>query len=167
MKLTSENLKNLHELYINHLEKALDMEQKITKALPAMIDKSSSPDLASALRSHLQETEGHVQKVEQLLQRHIGKSKSSTCKAIAGLITQAEDGMKDAKDPEVRDATIIASAQEVEHHEMAVYGTLRTWAQTMKHTEDVQTLESILKEEKAADEKLSALAGPSNTRAAA
>jgi ferritin-like metal-binding protein YciE len=167
MKLTSENLKTLHGLYITHLKKALEMEQKITKALPTMAEKSTTPELANAFRTHLKETEGHVSKVEQILQRHTGSAKTETCKAISALITEAEDGIKDAKDPMVLDVTLIASAQEVEHHEMAVYGTLRTWAETMGHSGDVPILESILKEEKAADEKLTRIAMDANARAAA
>lgn len=167
MKLTSENLKTLHGLYIAHLKKALEMEQKITKALPTMVEKSTTPELANAFRSHLKETEGHVSKVEQILQRHTGSAKTETCKTIAALITEAEDGIKDAKDPMVLDVTLIAAAQEVEHHEMAVYGTLRTWAATMGHSGDVPILESILKEEKAADEKLTRIATETNARAAA
>ena len=167
MKLTSEHLKTLHGLYIAHLKKALDMEQKITKALPTMAEKAKTPDLANAFRTHLKETEGHVSKVEQILQQHTGSAKAETCKAISALITEAEDGIKDAKDPMVLDVTLIAAAQEVEHHEMAVYGTLRSWAETMGHTGDVSILESILKEEKAADEKLTGISLEANARAAA
>jgi ferritin-like metal-binding protein YciE len=167
MKLTSENLKTLHGLYIAHLKKALDMEQRITKALPTMAEKATTPDLANAFRTHLKETEGHVSKLEQILQRHTGSAKTDTCKSISALITEAEDGIKDAKDPMVLDVTLIGDAQQVEHHEIAVYGTLRSWAETMGHTGDVPLLESILNEEKAADEKLTRIAMDTNVRAAA
>ncbi|HEX6495949.1 MAG TPA: ferritin-like domain-containing protein [Acidobacteriaceae bacterium] len=167
MKLTSDNLKTLHELYIAHLKKTLDMEREITKALPKMVDKSSTPELANAFRNHLRETEGHVSRIEQILQRHTGSAKSETCKAIGSLITEAEDGIRDAKDPMVLDVTLIAAGQEVEHHEIAVYGTLRSWAQLMNHNEDVALLESTLKEEKAADEKLTRISVEANARAAA
>jgi ferritin-like metal-binding protein YciE len=168
MKLTSEHLKTLHSLYIVHLKKALDMEREITKALPKMVDKSTTPELANAFRSHLKETEGHVSRIEQILQRQTGSAKSETCKAIGALITEAEDGIKDAKDdPMVLDVTLIAAGQEVEHHEIAVYGTLRSWAQLMGHNEDVSLLEASLKEEKAADEKLTRISVDANARAAA
>jgi ferritin-like metal-binding protein YciE len=168
MKLTSEHLKTLHALYIAHLKKALDMEREITKALPKMVDKSTTPELANAFRSHLKETEGHVSRIEQILQRQTGSAKSETCKAIGALITEAEDGIKDAKDdPMVLDVTLIAAGQEVEHHEIAVYGTLRSWAQLMGHNEDVSLLEASLKEEKAADEKLTRISVDANARAAA
>jgi ferritin-like metal-binding protein YciE len=167
MKLTSENLKTLHSLYIAHLKKALDMEQEITKALPTMVEKSTTPELANAFRSHLKETEGHVSRIQQILERHTGSAKSETCKVINALVTEAKDGIKDAKDPMVLDVTLIAAGQEVEHHEIAVYGTLRSWAQLMGHNEDVTLLESTLKEEKAADEKLTGISVEANARAAA
>ena len=168
MKLTSEHLKTLHALYIDHLKKALDMEKEITKALPKMVDKSTTPELATAFRSHLKETEGHVSRLEQILQRHTGSAKTETCKTIGALITEAENGIKDAKDDAtILDVTLIAAGQEVEHHEIAVYGTLRTWAQLMGHQDDVSQLESTLKEEKAADEKLTRISVDANARAAA
>ena len=168
MKFTSEHLKSLHELYIAHLKKALDMEREITKALPTMVEKSSTPELANAFRTHLRETEGHVSRIEQILKRQTGSASSETCKVIGALVTEAKDGIKDAKDDAtVLDATLIASAQQVEHHEMAVYGTLRSWAQLMGHNEDVGLLESTLKEEKAADEKLTRISTEANARAAA
>jgi ferritin-like metal-binding protein YciE len=167
MKLTSENLKTLHGLYITQLKKTLDMEREITKALPKMVEKSTTPELANAFRTHLRETEGHVTRIEQILQRHTGSAKSETCKVINALVTEAEDGIKDAKDPMVLDATLIAAGQQVEHHEIASYGTLRSWAQLMGHNEDVALLESTLKEEKAADEKLTKISVEANARAAA
>jgi ferritin-like metal-binding protein YciE len=168
MKLTSEHLKTLHALYIVHLKKALDMEQEITKALPKMVEKSTTPQLATAFRSHLKETEGHVSRLEQILERHTGSAETETCKTIGALITEAENGIKDAKDDTaVLDVTLIAAGQEVEHHEIAVYGTLRSWAQLMGHKEDVSLLESTLKEEKAADEKLTGISVEVNAMAAA
>jgi ferritin-like metal-binding protein YciE len=167
LKLTSDHFKSLHELYIAHLKKALDMEREITKALPTMVDKSSTPELANAFRSHLKETEGHVSRIEQILRRHTGSTTPETCKVIAALVTEAKDGVKDAKDDAaVLDATLIAAAQQVEHHEIAVYGTLRSWAQLMGHKEDVALLESTLKEEKAADEKLTRISTEANALAA-
>jgi ferritin-like metal-binding protein YciE len=168
MKFTSEHLKSLHELYIAQLKKTLDMEREITKALPTMAEKASTPDLANAFRNHLRETEGHVSRIEQILKRQTGSAETVTCKVIGSLVTEAKDGIKDAKDDAtVLDATLIASAQQVEHHEIAIYGTLRSWAQLMGHNEDVALLESTLKEEKAADEKLTRISADANARAAA
>jgi ferritin-like metal-binding protein YciE len=165
MKLFSENIEDLRTLYITDLKKALDMEQKITKALPTMIEKSTDPQLATAFRNHLTETEGHVAKVEGLLRDASGDDSTSTCKAISSLITEAEDNIKDAGDESIRDITLIASAQQVEHHEMAVYGTLRNWAELLGEVEAADTLESILDEEKAADQLLTTISDSVNTSA--
>jgi ferritin-like metal-binding protein YciE len=165
MKLFSENIEDLRTLYIASLKKALDMEQKITRALPTMIEKSTDPQLATAFRNHLEETRGHVAKVEDLLRDVTGEADASTCKAISALITEAEDNIKDASDPSVRDITLIASAQQVEHHEIAVYGTLRTWAELLGQDGAADTLEGILEQEKKADELLSTISDSVNTTA--
>jgi len=166
MKLFSENIEDLRTLYVTSLKKALDMEQKITKALPTMIEKSTDPQLATAFRNHLTETQGHVTKVQSLLRDATGDTSTSTCKAISALITEAEDNIKDAAEPSIRDITIIASAQQVEHHEIAVYGTLRTWAELLGQDGAANTLEGILEEEKNADELLSTISDSVNTTAA-
>ena len=165
MKLFSENIEDLRTLYVANLKKALDMEQKITKALPKMIEKSTDPQLATAFSNHLEQTRGHVTKVESLLREVKGDADTSTCKAISALITEAEDSIKDAGDASIRDITLIASAQQVEHHEMAVYGTLRTWAELLAQDEAADILDSILEEEKYADELLSSIADTVNTSA--
>jgi ferritin-like metal-binding protein YciE len=164
MKFFSENLQDLRELYINNLQKALDMEEHITKALPTMIEKSTDPALKAAFETHLEETRGHVAKVERLLQA-FGKDDAVTCKVISALVSEAEDGIKDAGDEAVRDVTLIGAAQQVEHHEMAVYGTLRNWAMLLGEGEQAITLESILDEEKNADSLLSGIADRVNTTA--
>lgn len=167
MKLFSANIEDLRTLYVTNLKKALDMEQKITDALPKMIEKSTDPQLASAFRDHLQQTEGHVSRVEGLLRNITGDSDTATCKGIGGLVTEAEDSIKDAKDTAIRDITLIAAGQQVEHHEMAVYGTLRNWANILGLSNDAQVLESILEEEKAADKRLTSLSDGVNLQAAA
>jgi ferritin-like metal-binding protein YciE len=165
MKLFSENIEDLRTLYIANLKKALDMEQKITKALPTMIEKSTDPQLATAFRNHLEETKGHVTRIESLLHAATGEASTSTCKAISALVTEAEDNIKDATDLSIRDITLIASAQQVEHHEIAVYGTLRTWAELLGEEDASNILEGILDEEKAADELLSDISDSVNTSA--
>ena len=167
MKLFSAHIEDLRTLYISNLKKALDMEQEITDALPKMIEKSTDQQLATAFRDHLQQTQGHVTRVEELLRRSTGDIDTLTCKAIGGLVTEAEDSIKDASDPAIRDITLIACAQQVEHHEIAVYGTLRTWAMLLGLSSDAQVLESILNEEKAADKLLSSISDGVNLQAAA
>jgi ferritin-like metal-binding protein YciE len=165
MKLFSENIEDLRTLYIAQLKKALDMEQKITKALPTMIEKSTDPQLATAFRTHFEETKGHVVKVESLLHAATGEADTSTCKVISALVTEAEDGIKDAGDDSIRDITLIGAAQQVEHHEIAVYGTLRSWAELLGEDHAADVLDSILEEEKNADEILSTISDTVNTAA--
>jgi ferritin-like metal-binding protein YciE len=163
MKLFSENIEDLRTLYVTGLKKALDMEEKITKALPKMIEKSTDTQLASAFRNHLTETQGHVANIRTLLLEATGDDSTSTCKAISSLITEAEDNIKDAGDPSIRDISLIASAQQVEHHEIAVYGTLRNWAELLGQDGAANTLESILEEEKNADQLLTQISDSVNT----
>jgi ferritin-like metal-binding protein YciE len=167
MKVFSANIQDLRSLYISNLKKALDMEQKITKALPDLIEKASDPDLVLAFETHLEETRGHVSRVESLLQRSIGDSKTETCKVINGLTTEATDTVKDVTDPSIRDIALIGAAQQVEHHEIAVYGTLRRWAEILGLSEDVVVLEAIEEEEGNADALLSEIAERVNFQAAA
>lgn len=165
MKLFSAHIEDLRTLYISNLKKALDMEQKITKSLPDLIDNSSDPELADAFRMHLDETQGHVSTVESLLRKHIGETATETCKVIGGLVTEASDTIKDATDPSVRDIALIGAAQQVEHHEIAVYGTLRRWAEILGLDEDAALLESVEAEEENADAVLSEIADRVNLEA--
>ena len=167
MKVFSANIQDLRTLYVTNLKKALDMEQKITKALPDLIDKASDPELITAFETHLKETDGHVAKVQALLQRNIGETKTETCKVINGLTTEASDTIKDVTDSSIRDIALIGAAQQVEHHEIAVYGTLRRWAEILGLPEDAVVLESIEAEEANADELLSEIAERVNFQAAA
>jgi ferritin-like metal-binding protein YciE len=167
MKVFSANIEDLRSLYISNLKKALDMEQKITKALPDLIEKSTDADLALAFQTHLEETKQHVTKVEGLLQRNTGARKTETCKVINGLTTEASDTIKDVTDTSIRDIALIGAAQQVEHHEIAVYGTLRRWAKILGLPEDVLVLESIEEEEGNADQILSEIADRVNFKAAA
>ena len=167
MKVFSANIQDLRTLYVSNLKKALDMEQKITKALPDLIEKATDPELAKAFQIHLEETDGHVQRIENLLRRHIGESKTETCKVINGLTTEASDTIKDVIDPSIRDIALIGAAQQVEHHEIAVYGTLRRWAEILGLAEDAVVLEATETEEVNADERLSEIAERINYQAAA
>lgn len=166
MKLLSANIEDLRSLYISNLQKALDMEQKITKALPAMIENSSDAELSAAFRTHLEETKGHVQKIESLLQGHTGKATAETCKVINGLTTEASDTIKDVTSPEIRDIALIGAGQQVEHHEIAVYGTLRRWAEILDLGNDVTVLKSIEREEGNADALLTEVSQRINVQAA-
>ena len=165
MKLFSANIEDLRTLYITNLKKALDMEQKITKALPDLIENSSDTDLSDAFRAHLDETQGHVSTVESLLRTHIGEAATETCKVINGLTAEASAVIKDATNTTVRDIALIGAAQEVEHHEIAVYGTLRRWAEILGLDQDAALLESIEAEEENADAVLTEIASRVNLEA--
>lgn len=165
MKLFSANIEDFRTLYTTHLEKALDMERKIVKALPSLVEHATDIDLSVALQNHLEETKGHVTRVEELLQRNTGDVDTTTCKAIDGLTTGASDTIKDVTEPSLRDIALIASAQEVEHHEIAVYGTLKAWANLLGLAQDVAVLELIEQEEINADELLTQLSTRVNREA--
>jgi ferritin-like metal-binding protein YciE len=167
MKLISAHIKDLRTLYIDNLRKALDMEQKITKALPDVIEKVSDPELATALNNHLEETRGHVRKVEALLKRNTDDATTEACKVIGSLTTEASDTIKDVTNRQILDIALIGAAQQVEHHEIAVYGTLSRWAEILGENDDVSDLKSIENEEANADKLLSQIAGKVNSLAAA
>ncbi|MCE3259508.1 MAG: hypothetical protein K0S12_1149 [Bacteroidetes bacterium] len=147
MKLFEEELKDIY-----WAEKAL------TKAIPKMIKKATSEELIEALESHLEETENQVKRVERVFESIDKKPVAKKCEAMDGLIKEAEEIMKEAEEGAMRDAGIISAAQKVEHYEIASYGTLRTFAQTLGLNEAVTLLEEILDEEKNADEKLTQIA---------
>jgi ferritin-like metal-binding protein YciE len=166
MKLFSANVEDLRTLYISNLKKALDMEQKITKALPDLIEAASDPDLRAAFSNHLEQTRGHVQKIQQLVRSNTGETSTETCKVINGLTTEASDTIKDVTDPSIRDIALVGAGQQVEHHEIAVYGTLRRWAEIL-NLQDATVIRSIENEEIKADELLTSLSKRVNLQAAA
>lgn len=165
MKFMSANLDNLRKLYVDELQHLHSAETQITKALPKMIEKSTDPQLKQALDMHLQETMGHVARLEQILQNAVGEVNAKKSKGIAALITEGEDLITDASDEAVRDAGIIAAAQKVEHYEMAAYGTVRTFAEILGQTQQADLLEKTLEEEKHADAVLTQISDTANTRA--
>lgn len=165
MKFFSANLEDLRELYNTTLQKTLDMEQQITDALPTMIEKATDPQLKQAFQTHLSETQTHVNRVELIVTNIYGSAKTSKCKVASALISSAQSLVGDTSDPAVRDAALIASAQQVEHHEMAIYGTLRTWAQILGEPNAAETFHQILEQEKNADSTLTAISEPVNRSA--
>jgi ferritin-like metal-binding protein YciE len=166
MGLFTPDTNTLRELYTVHLKKALNMEQQIVeKGLPAMIENSTNPNLAAAFRNHLEESREHVARLQQILQENEGEVSDSTCKAMTALISEGSSSAKDAEDPTVRDVVLIAAGNEVEHHEIAVYGTLATWADVLGEERHAALLEQTLEEEKKADLLLTQLAEQINIEA--
>ncbi|MFY9792861.1 MAG: ferritin-like domain-containing protein [Candidatus Sulfotelmatobacter sp.] len=165
MKFFSANLDSLRKLYIDQLQQLHSVETQITDALPKMIQSATEPQLKNALQTHLQETKGHVARLEQILNQATGSVDSKKSKGMAALITEGEDVIKDAADNSVRDAGIIAAAQKVEHYEMAAYGTVRTFAEILGHDAQAALLDQTLEEEKHADSVLTQISDTANTRA--
>ena len=159
---------SMEDLFVEQLEDLYDAEKQLTKALPKMAKAASNGRLRSAFESHLEETRGHVGRLEEVFELVNRKAKATTCEAMKGLIEEGEN-MIDAKgDDEVRDAALIAAAQRVEHYEIAGYGTIRNFARRLGLEEAAQILQQTLDEEGAADKKLTQLAEQAvNQRAAA
>ena len=152
------NLENLKQVYVDELKDAYDFEHQILDALPKMEEAASSPELKRAFQEHRRETENQVRRLEQVF-NHLGlDAERKTCKGMKGLIAEGEDFVKARGDGAAIDAALISGAQRVEHYEMAVYGTLRTYARALGHEEQATLLQQNLSEEKAADEKLTGLA---------
>lgn len=166
MGLFSKDIKSMEDLFIHTLQDVYYAENQIVKALPKMIDKATNRQLSAGLRSHLKETEGQVKRLEQVFERLGKEPKGVDCPAIDGLIKEADEVAGEVEDSKVLDAAIVGSAQAVEHYEMSRYGTLIAWAKEIGYDNVVSLLNANLKEEKAADKKLSTLAeGKVNRRA--
>ena len=159
--------KTLHDAFIDELRDAYDAEKQLLRALPKMAKKATAEDLSAAFEAHLEETRGHVDKLEQVFGTLDEKVRGKHCDGIAGIIEEGKSVMEEDFDAETMDACLIAGGQRAEHYEMAAYGTLIAWAKVMGHTEAADLLEEILEEEKAADQKLSALAEGGINQAAA
>jgi ferritin-like metal-binding protein YciE len=148
----------LHDAFIDELRDAYDAEKQLLKALKKMAKAATSPELREAFESHLQETEGQVGRLEEAFGVLDEKVRGKHCDGIAGIIEEGKNVMEEDFDEATLDACLIAAGQRAEHYEIAAYGTLVAWAQAMGHTEVMNLLQQTLDEEKAADEKLTALA---------
>lgn len=148
----------LMKLFEDELKDIYWAEKKLTKAIPKMIKNATSPELVKALKNHLAETEEQVIRCEKVFDSIGKKAVAKKCEAMAGLTKEAEEIMEDCEEGAMCDAGIISAAQKVEHYEIASYGTLRQFAQTLGLTEAVALLEETLNEEKGADETLSEVA---------
>lgn len=148
----------LHKLFEEELKDIYWAEKALTKAIPKMIKNATSEELIEALEDHLEETQGHVQRVEQVFEL-LGKSpQAKKCEAMEGLIKEAEEIMEESDPGVMCDAGIILAAQKVEHYEIATYGTLCTFAKTLGLDEIKDILGDTLEEEKTADETLTGVA---------
>ncbi|MBX6316603.1 MAG: ferritin-like domain-containing protein [Isosphaeraceae bacterium] len=151
-------LESLKELFVEELRDLYHAEQQILKALPKMADAASHQELKSAFQQHLEQTKGHVERLETIFEKLGQSPKGKTCKGMEGLIREGEEMIKEDAEPEVRDAALISAAQRVEHYEIAGYGTVRTYAQLLQNDEVARLLQQTLNEEGETDKKLTRLA---------
>jgi ferritin-like metal-binding protein YciE len=155
----------VEQLFIEELKDLLSAETQITKTLPKLIEAAESVDLKSAFEHHLKETEGHVERLEKAF-KILGKNpKSNACDGIRGILSEGSEMLHETAAGDIRDVALIAAAQRVEHYEMAAYGTVRTYAEDLNQPEIAELLEETLKEEKAADKKLTEISREVNARA--
>jgi len=161
-------LKSLEDLFVHSMRDVYYAEKQILKTLPKMARKTDSDALRAAFEEHMQETEGHIERLEKVFELCELTARGVTCPGINGIIEEGKEIMDDTVDPDTMDAGLIASAQAVEHYEICRYGTMVAWAKELGMPEAARLLQQNLDEEYGADRKLSALAeGRLNREAAA
>jgi len=158
MGLFTKDIKNMDDLLLHGLKDIYYAENQIIKSLPKLIEKATNRDLSKGLKEHLEETKGQVERLDQAFKKLGKEPEGVQCPAIDGLISEANEVAGEVADKDVLDAAIVGSAQAVEHYEIARYGTLIAWADTLGHDDIIRLLNTNLNEEKAADKKLSTVA---------
>jgi ferritin-like metal-binding protein YciE len=152
------NVNSFRDLYIAELQEIRSVEEQLIGALPRMADVAGHAELKQGIQTHLEETRAQQARVEEILRRHNAEPREHVDQAMQAMLQEAEKWASMVQDQNLRDAGLIASAQRVEHYEIAVYGSLATWAKQLGLDEDLQALLAILEEEKRTDERLSRLA---------
>jgi ferritin-like metal-binding protein YciE len=155
---------NLQELFVEELRDIYDAEKQLVKALPKMAKAAESDELREAFEEHLEQTRGHVARLEQVFKLVGMAARGKTCEGMKGLISEGEEAISEMEGI-VLDAALIASAQKVEHYEIATYGTLATFADVLEMQEAKGLLGQTLEEEKETDEKLTGIASQINPEA--
>jgi ferritin-like metal-binding protein YciE len=150
--------KTLDDLFLETLKDIYYAEKQLVKALPKMAKAADDPLLKQSFEMHLEETEGHVERLERIFEILDKPARGKTCDAILGIVEEAKSVMEDFKGTAANDAGLIAAGQAAEHYEISRYGSLKAWAQQLGMSEAVKLLDATLKEEKATDQKLSDLA---------
>jgi ferritin-like metal-binding protein YciE len=151
------SLDSLNTFFINELKDVYNAEKQLVTALPRMAKAAASPELENAFTTHLEETKGHVERLEQIFGMLDLPVRGKKCKGMEGLLEEGKEILQEEGEDSVIDAALIASAQRVEHYEIAAYGCLRTYAELLGHTKAVDLLTETLSEEEAADKKLTEL----------
>jgi ferritin-like metal-binding protein YciE len=165
--ITPNDFPTLHELYAAQLRYLLSTENQIVKGLPVMIGQADDQQLKQAFQSHLQETQEHVARLEKLLSELKGSADDKKDPILTAIVGSAENIAKETKSGPVRDAGLIATAQKIEHYEIASYGSARDWARHLGLANHVSTLQKTLDEEKHADALLTEIAQRTNSSASA
>lgn len=151
-------LETLRDLYIHELKDLYSAEKQIIRALPRMAKAASNKQLAAAFKAHLTQTERHAERLEQILEMHDESTRGPKCAGMEGLLTEGDEMATKDAEPEVRDAGLIASAQRVEHYEIAGYGCARTYAEELGDKRGAKLLDTTLREESDTDERLTKIA---------
>lgn len=159
------SVESIEDLFLDELKDLYSAEKQITKALPKMAKAASTEELATAFQEHLEETKGHVERLEKIFQILGKRGTGKTCEGMKGLITEGSEMIQEVEKGPIRDAGLISAAQRVEHYEMAGYGTVRTLAELLGKDDIAELLEATLSEEKAADEKLTEISESVNEEA--
>jgi ferritin-like metal-binding protein YciE len=158
MGLFTKDIATMDDLLLHGLKDIYYAENQILKSLPKLIDKATNRDLSKGLKDHLEETKNQVARLDQVFKKLGQDPQGVQCPAIDGLISEADELAGEVADKVVLDAAIIGAAQSVEHYEIARYGTLIAWAESLGHDDIIRLLNTNLNEEKAADKKLSTVA---------
>ncbi|HKF26312.1 MAG TPA: ferritin-like domain-containing protein, partial [Candidatus Acidoferrum sp.] len=156
---------SLQELYVEQLRDLYSAENQLVKALPKMAKAAQSPTLRQGFEHHLDQTKGHVDRLEQIFSVLDESPKGRKCAGMEGLVEEGEEVIKEQSSSDALDAGLIASAQRVEHYEIAAYGTVRSFAELLGENDAVDLLQQTLDEEKATDEKLTELSKEVNAQA--
>ncbi len=164
MKTSTQEISTLHELFLEQLRDLYSAENQLVAALPKMAEAATAPALRQGFEDHLEQTKGHVRRLEEIFESFGEDPDGKTCQAMKGLVKEGKEAIDDDFSPEVRDAALIAAAQRVEHYEIAGYGTVRSYAELMGHDEAVDLLQKTLDEEGDADKKLTAAAKKLNPK---
>ncbi len=165
-KKETEHTNQLQELFLEELADVYNAESQILKALPKMAKAAQEPELKQAFTEHCSQTEQQVERLKKVFDLLGKPAKGKKCKGMEGIIEEGKEYIEELDAGPVLDAALIAGAQRVEHYEMAVYGTLRTWAETMQNKEAAELLQEILAEEESTDKKLTQLAEQHSNREA-
>jgi ferritin-like metal-binding protein YciE len=158
MGLFTKDIETMDELLLHGLKDIYYAENQIVKSLPKLIETATNRDLTKGLQDHLEETKNQISRLDQVFKKLGEEPQGVKCPAIDGLISEADEVAGEVADKDVLDAAIVGSAQAVEHYEIARYGTLIAWAESLGHDDIIRLLNTNLNEEKAADKKLSTVA---------